>query len=209
MTWFRMTFVCHGLIFHSLLYSDMPAENDKRDPRELLILAKKGDRQAYGALYEIYLTPVYRFIFFRVRGRDEAEDLTQTVFLKVFQSLENFQLGSTSPLAYFLTVARNAVIDFWRKKKEARLDDETEFFQNLAGGEDASRSLELAEAGATVRRFLALLDEEGREILTLRFLSELSHAEIASVIGKSEEAIRQIQCRALKKIREKLSGSPS
>lgn len=180
----------------------MPAENDKRDPRELLILAKKGDRQAYGALYEIYLTPVYRFIFFRVRGRDEAEDLTQTVFLKVFQSLENFQLGSTSPLAYFLTAARNIVIDFWRKKKEARLDDETEFFQNLAGGEEASRQLEQAEAGATVRRLLALLEGDEREVLTLRFLSELSHAEIAVVIGKSEEAIRQIQCRALKKIRE-------
>ena len=83
----------------------------KNNPKILMELAKGGDSEAFGHIYHLYLTPVYRFIYFRLRNKEEAEDLTQTVFLKVYQSIHAFQVKNQSPLAYFLTIARNTVID--------------------------------------------------------------------------------------------------
>jgi RNA polymerase sigma-70 factor (ECF subfamily) len=92
----------------------------KKDPRELLRRAKEGDEGAFGALYEIYYTPVYRYLFLRSRSKADAEDIAQTVFVKVYASLERFEIHE-EPLCYFFSVARNALIDFHRKKTRKRI----------------------------------------------------------------------------------------
>lgn len=131
----------------------MEADNLQNDPKILMQLAKSGDAEAFGRLYELYFIPVFRYIYFRVKDKEETNDLTQTVFLKVFCSLPNFKGQNKSPLAYFFTVSRNTVIDHWRAKKEIRLDDPESVFEKIP--DKANSPLELAEKKKPAKQSIA------------------------------------------------------
>lgn len=169
------------------------------DPRELMRKAKEGDAEAFGKLYEQFFVPVFRYIYLRVKDREAAEDLTQEVFIKVFQSVGRFDERGKAPLAFFFTTARNLVIDSWRKKKTATTDLEKLELQDLRPRPD--EVLQNKEATAEVMKTLKDLPDEQQEVLVLKFINELSNKEIAVIIQKSEQAVRQIQCRGLKALR--------
>lgn len=176
------------------------------NPKELMRLAKEGDESALSALYELYFTPVYRYLRLRVPGREDCEDLAQTVFLKAYQAMPNFEERDRSPLAYFFTIARNAAIDYWRKQKNHSMRVGEAVFEIIADDrERTDRGADEAERRREAARALAKLAKEPREILTLRFINELSNKEIASITGKSQDAIRQIQSRALRALRKEMS----
>lgn len=168
------------------------------DPRSLMQQAQAGDREAFGELYRLYLTPVYRYVLLRVGHRQLAEDLTHTVFLKVYEALGRYREQGKSPLAYFFTVARNTVLDHWKKKKELPLDETIELASLSPGpAELADQALAQTEIG----KLVAELTPEQQDVITLRYLSGLTTRETAKLLGKSEAAIRQLQCRALKAMR--------
>lgn len=180
----------------------MEADNLQNNPKELMRLAKSGQEQAYGLLYELYFTPVFRYIYLRVRDKEEANDLAQTVFLKVFTALPNFKEQNKSPLAYFFTVSRNTVIDYWRTKKVVEVDAFESIAERTADDTDGPvKSFERKESRNAIQSALEELTDIQREVITLKFLSELSNKEIAELLGKKEEAVRQIQCRALRSIK--------
>lgn len=180
----------------------MEADNLQNNPKELMRLAKSGDKEAYGLLYELYFTPVFRYVYIRVRNKEEANDLAQTVFLKVFTALPNFKEQNKSPLAYLFTVARNAVIDFWRTKKGVKVDDFKAIVERTADDGDSPHiSYERNENQELIHRALQELTDIQREVITLKFLSDLPNKEIAELLGKTEEAVRQIQCRALRSLK--------
>lgn len=172
-------------------------------PQDLLLKAKQGDTEAFGRLYELYFTPVFRYIYLRVREQETAEDIAQQVFLKVFKVIGDYQ-EKGRPLALFFTVARNKIIDHWRKKREARLDEADSLDAFPAEDENLAEKIDGASAGKFLEKTLAVLGEEQREVIILKYVSELSNKEIAALTGKKEEAIRQMQCRALKKVREEM-----
>lgn len=170
---------------------------------ELFRQAKMGDSEAYGRLYQIYFTPVYRYIWLRVRQRELADDLTQNVFLKVYEALSRVKEQSGTPLAYFFTVARNTVIDHWRKKKDVVLGQEDDVWAALPdSAPDQHEQVVKKEISSSIIESLEELTEDQREIITLKFVNELSNKEISEMLQKSEEAIRQLQCRALKTLRQ-------
>jgi RNA polymerase sigma-70 factor (ECF subfamily) len=147
--------------------------------------------------------PVFRYIYFRVKNKEEANDLAQTTFLKVFCSLPNFQEQNKSPLAYFFTVARNTVIDHWRTKKEILLDDPTSVFEKIP--DKTNNPLELIEkeeTGKAVHHAIQELTEIQQEVIVLKFINDISNKEIAALLGKTEESVRQLQCRALKALQQ-------
>lgn len=186
----------------------MNGDNVESDPRVWMQKAKEGDREAFSNLYELYFTPIFRYIYFRTRNRREAEDLTQTIFLKVYRSLPRFQEKGVPPLAYFFAIAKNTLIDFWKKRKDLILDDSREATLPAAAAEEHPEKLvEKMEAAQVVHRALPLLTAEQQEVLVLRFINDVATAEIAGMLGKSEEAVRQLQCRALKKLRSILKDS--
>lgn len=171
----------------------MEADNLQNNPKELMRLAKSGDTEAYGLLYELYFTPVFRYIYLRVRDKEEANDLVQTVFLKVFTALPNFKEQNKSSLAYFFTVSRNTIIDYWRKKKEVKVDDFGAIAERIADNtESPLKSFEENESQNLIHRALGELTNIQREVITLKFLSDLSNKEIAELLGKTEEAVRSI-----------------
>lgn len=181
----------------------MDTPNSKNDPKTLMQLAKNGDSEAFGSLYKLYFIPVFRYIYLRVKSREETEDLAQNVFLKVFQNISNFQEQGKSPLAYFFAIARNAVINHWRKKKNVSIDLQT--ISEIADPAGHPHQLtEQNETAKTMRRVIQKLSDDQQEAIILKFINELPNSEIAKLLGKTEEAVRQLQCRALKALRQYL-----
>lgn len=170
----------------------------KKNPRELIARAKDGDRDAFGELYAEYFTPIWRYIFYRVRSREETEDLVQNVFIKAFQSVGRFEQQRVDPLAYFYTIARNTLIDYWRKKKDIPLEHVELVRDNNT---DPHVLVEQMEMRTLAQKAIAKLEGDQREVIVLRFINDMSVRETAHIMGKSEAAVRQMQLRAIKTLR--------
>lgn len=92
--------------------------NRSEDEAELVLRAMKGDGAIFGFLYERYLGPIYRYIYFRVGNAADAEDLTEQVFLNAWEALPTFKPHSNRFLHWLYTIARNLTIDHHRRQKE-------------------------------------------------------------------------------------------
>lgn len=156
-------------------------------------------------LYERFFTPVFRYIFLRVKNRSEAEDLAQTVFMKAYQANPPGKGGQELTLNYFFTVARNTVIDHWRKKKDVVMDDPDETFENIPDTESPERDAIRGESRIVVLEALEQVSDSEHEVLVLKFMNELSTKEIAKLLDKTEVAVRQLQSRGLKAMRSHLN----
>lgn len=174
-----------------------------QQPQELLQKAQEGDQAAFEALYTEYFTPVYRYLYRRIRDKSDAMDLAQNVFLKLATTNSRYEVRNNALLSYLFTVARNVLIDFARKESHGIIYDD-EILKNNdgdAGSGGAHSSLEEYENRDAVIRALGELDDSTREIMEFRFVEGMKSQEIAKIVGKSEESVRQIQSRALKKLR--------
>lgn len=161
---------------------------------------QSGDESAFEELYTTYYTPLYRFIFTRAKDKADAEDLTQTVFLKIYRALPTFEDRSITPLAYFFRAARNVLIDHYRKSNTSAIVSDELIAEHSDKVTTANVSNQ-REVGEIIKIGLAILPDDQREIVEMKFLSELENNEISTITGKSEENIRQIQSRALRKMR--------
>lgn len=168
--------------------------------KQLIIQAKSGDTEAFGVVYNKYLTPIYRYIYLRVRDKDLADDLTQDVFIKVFNSLGTFTIRSGSPLSYFYTVARNVLIDNYRKKKNVLISEE-ELEGRMVDEDTPEKQSIVKDTVNTLSKALETLSENESEAITLKFIENYSNKEIGEIMGKSEEAVRQLQSRGMKTLR--------
>lgn len=152
-------------------------------------------------IYDTYADDLFRFCFLKVSSRELAEDLTQEVFTRFWQALrEGTIMRSERALLY--TIARNLVIDWYRKKKESSLDALTEDGIEFAGdtASDITREAEIGEA----LRAVDTLDVPSREVLILRFVDGLTPKEIATLTGESANAVSVRLNRAIKKVRAEL-----
>lgn len=170
------------------------------DDVQLLQNAKDGEADAFGELYERYAKVVFKFIYARINDRFDAEDLTEEVFLKVWNYLPRYQEQGTPFLAFLFRIARNSISDHFRDARRVgqRVYQETSLHDQSANPRDeAIDNLEQQE----IRQLLDQLKEDYRTVLILRFLSELSPEETAQVMGRSPGAVRVLQHRALATIR--------
>lgn len=175
------------------------------DPKTLVLRAKAGDQGAFEELYTLFYTPVFRYIYLRTKNKEEAEDLSQTVFLKIYKSISRFESGNSAPLAYFFTVARNTIIDHWRKQGRVIYDDEI-ISKKADEVIEENRTTEQREAKEIISQAMESLTEDQREIINYRFIHEMSTQEICTITGKKEEAVRQLQSRGLKAMRAYLKN---
>lgn len=151
-------------------------------------------------LYKELYKPIFRYFYGRTGDKDLAEDLTQEVFFKVHKQTVKGEQMDNLPKAYFFTIARNTLIDEWRKSKPEHLSPEV--WEVLPGGEDGEKPVLAREARDIVGLALSSLESEVSDIISWRYLAGLSNKEISELTGKSEESIRQIQSRGLRKLRE-------
>ncbi len=172
--------------------------------RAIIVRAKEGEKEAFGVLYSRFFTPLYRYVLYRVGSRGDAEELTQEVFLKAYAAFGRYDADrATTPLPYFFTIARNAIIDWRRKQRTLVL--EPDLMHTFSDDQPLPDGVAIrAEDANALYRALDKLSEDMREALLLRFMGGLSGREVADQMGKSEDAIRQLQSRAMRILKEKL-----
>jgi RNA polymerase sigma-70 factor (ECF subfamily) len=158
--------------------------------------SRHGDSDAFAELYHRYLTPVYRFIYWRVGGDvAAAEDLTSQVFLEALNNLAGYRERGKF-VAWLFTITRRRLVDVYRKPETASLEDIPESLLGVSDG------LEKHEDMSRLKQLLAALDEEKRELLQLRFTADLSFADMAVVLRRSEAAVKMSLYRVLDGLRE-------
>ncbi len=173
----------------------------------LFLKVKSRDPEAYGQFYDLYVSRIYRFIFFKVNSSADAQDLTSEVFLKLWYYIrEGREIKNLNAFVYM--VARNAVIDFYRqnqrRRQEYSLDNpktpELADKKTIGASQNFDFQLEELKAG------LKGLKDEYREVIVLRFLDGLGISEIAEILNKSQGAVRVLIHRALKALKENISN---
>jgi RNA polymerase sigma-70 factor (ECF subfamily) len=166
----------------------------------LVELARKGDSEAFGLLYDHYQSSVYRFLFYRTRSVQLAEDLTSETFFRALRSMNNFRWQGKDFGAWLMTIARNLATDHF-KAGRTRLELTTE---DMSAHDDATEGPEAAVlAGLTNEVLLGALKslpDEQRDCLIMRFLQGMSIAETAAVLGRSDGAIKQLQLRGVRNL---------
>jgi RNA polymerase sigma-70 factor (ECF subfamily) len=186
--------------------SDKRLADGHHQDQELILVAKKGDADAFGRLYERHAPAVFRFIYAHLNSRHDAEDLTNELFLRVWRVLPDYNDQGVPFKAYLFRIARNMVIDQYRKKNPEIISDEDIEEQNFRDERpEPEEYFEMHLERQEVREYLQQLREEYRTVLVLRFLGDLSPNETAEVMGKSAGAIRVIQHRALIALRKLLA----
>ncbi len=161
---------------------------------------KSGDSEAFGFFYDQYVGQIYRFIMMKVSDVQVAQDLTQDVFLKIWQHFVD-QKQMLNFRAFIFRVARNTVIDYYRQNKQNNVSleqaEETPD-ENVALEKQLSIQLETE----SLLKVLETLKPEYQEILTLRFVEEMSFDEMAEILQKDKNNIRVTLHRALSKLKQ-------
>lgn len=165
---------------------------------------KTKDPEIFGHFYDLYVSRIYQFIYFKVSSREEAEDLTAETFLKIWEYIfENKKIDNLNAFTY--QVARNLVIDFYRKRSQQRLiPDSDESLEQLPDTKTmpVDQRVALASDVEKLEKYLRQMKDEYREVIVLKFFDELSISEIASVLGKSNGSVRVLAHRALNTLKE-------
>jgi RNA polymerase sigma-70 factor (ECF subfamily) len=169
----------------------------------------KLDRDAYAKVYDLYVDQIYRYIFFRVSSVQEAQDITSEVFLKTWEYLQKQKQKIENIEALLYRIARNLVIDFYRKRERQNLTDieavpESELVEY--GLDKFHQQLDVKVQTQEVMEALGELNDLYREIIILKYIDQLTAKEISIIINKSSGATRVLIHRALnvlKKVLEK------
>jgi RNA polymerase sigma-70 factor, ECF subfamily len=174
-----------------------------QNEESLVRRAQQHDQVALTQLYEENFDRIYRYIVLKIGDRTEAEDMTQQVFLNVLKSISSYKWQGMPFTSWLYRIAHNQIVDHLRKKSRrnlAPLDDSIP-----ATGDDpehiAVRRIEIEELTVAAKKLTAAQ----QEVISLRFAAELSVAEAAKVMGKSEGAIKALQHSAIIALRKVLS----
>jgi RNA polymerase sigma-70 factor (ECF subfamily) len=153
---------------------------------------------SFAAVYDRFLQPVYRYILSRVRDVPEAEDLTSQTFLTALEAYPRYRERGKAA-AWLFTIARNKIADSARRRLPSPLpeDDDGAICAGDPGGWDVEFLLAL-------RMRISALPEEAQELIRLRFIADLSFAEMAALLGKREEAVKKSLNRLVNRLRSDL-----
>jgi len=180
------------------------AESGLPETEEALIRRAQRDADAFGELYERYVTRIYNYIFYRTGDAAEAEDLTARVFYRALGHIAEYQARGAPFAAWLYRIAHNLVANWYRDRsrhKNIRLDD-------IAGlperGEGPHQRAEQNEEAHLLLSAIRKLPAERQELLILKFGDELSNAEIARVMGRTEGAVKSLYHRTLVMLRDQL-----
>jgi RNA polymerase sigma-70 factor (ECF subfamily) len=187
-------------------------DRSRQEPsdRQLVERAQRGDRAAFGALYQRHVDDVFAYVRLRVRDTSLAEDLTQDVFVSTFKALPNFRWrGAFAP--WLMRCAHNRVANHWRslgrRPNQVELPTEgegTRPFPELSEEPSMVSGLDERIEGKAVDAALARLTDLQRQVVALRFGAGLSLAETADVMRRSENAVKNLQHNALVSLRSRL-----
>ena len=170
---------------------------------ELIKSAVGGDSSAFGSLYDHYQPMIYRFVVVKVGSREEAEDITHHVFLSAWTKVRTYKHRGNPFSSWLYQIARNLVIDHYRLQKGDisldKLDPDSSFIPAVTQ-DDLFTKIQLEK----VHRAIAELKPDYQDVIILRFIEDLPLKEAATILKKSEGAVKLAQHRAIKELKKKL-----
>ncbi len=178
--------------------------NSLADPigRATIARAQAGNAAAIGEIYEHFHADVFRFLYYRVNDRQVAEDLTAEVFLKLIAALPGYRSTGAPFRAWLFQIARNLAVDHYRRSAHR---DHLDLEPGLADpGESPASQVERSLVSDHLVRALNGLTEDQRDVLILRFITQMPILHVAQVLGKSETAVKALQRRGLQALRATL-----
>jgi RNA polymerase sigma factor (sigma-70 family) len=164
-------------------------------------------RQEFAAAYDEHVWDVYGYLGYRVRTREEAEDLTQVTFERALRAWARFDPRRASARTWLLAIARNALIDHYRSDRSAQQQPIPDW-KDAPGADVAIVEPDERVLGPEpeLARALERLGERERELIALRFGGDLTGAEIAELTGLTLANVQQILSRSLRRLRAELEG---
>lgn len=184
------------------------SEDDKKvvdaEIEELVLRSQSGDSEAFASIYDRFVDQIYRYIYFRV-PREDAEDITEQVFLKSWEKIRQYKAGKKGFSAWIFRIAHNLVVDTYRFKKDR---ETVELSPNVPEYRREHNPIKMTESSLhsdKLRKALSRLKGSYKQVIILKFINELSNPEIAKVLKKSEGGVRILQFRALKALKHELN----
>jgi RNA polymerase sigma-70 factor (ECF subfamily) len=166
----------------------------------LVEAAQQGDAAAFGALYDRYVNVVHRYVAFRVGDRAVAEDLTSETFVRALRRISSVSYRGRDIGAWFVTIARNLILDYVKSGRYRFEVSAAEPREPPQTGETPETAVLAGQVSDELMRCVAELGPDQRECVALRFLSGLSVAETAEVMGRGEGAVKALQHRAVRRL---------
>jgi RNA polymerase sigma-70 factor, ECF subfamily len=165
----------------------------------LLLEAAQRDPRRFAELYEIHFHRVYAYVVGKVRRREEAEDVTSEVFHQALANIGSYEWRGVPFLAWLIRIAANVITDRWRQLSRESDDPVPEDLED-----DTAEDIEQC---AALSQLVQGLPEDQRRVVVLRFVEQKSIKEIAKEIRRTEGAVKQLQFRALTKLRAQMEGA--
>lgn len=184
----------------------MPVTQIERSTDDDAVLARRaaeGDAEAFGILYDRYVETVYRYVYYRVRDREEAEDVTSDVFFKALRAVPRYEPRQPF-LAWLYRIARNAVIDGARRKRPQVSFEDALQHPGADRVVDPHAGLDQLSDSIVLRAAIARLTPLQQEIIVLRYVEGLDTKAIAKIVGRQDGTVRGIEFRALGALRQLL-----
>lgn len=180
----------------------MPDETE--DVRALVERAKEGDRDAFEDLYLLHFDRIYSYLQMSVGNKHDAEDLANQTFVKMIESIDRFEWRTVPLSAWLFRIAHNLAMDHFRLHRRWQPEEEP---PEPPGREERSAEDEAFRALGQQSMFELIenLSEEQQQVLTLKFAFDFSNAEVGTILGKSEGAVKSLQHRALGSLQRQLA----
>src|SRR5438270_5990533 len=175
-----------------------------QEMRALVARAQDGDREALEELYLLHFDRIYSYLHMSVGNRHDAEDLTTQTFLKMLESVGKFRWRSAPFSAWLFRIAHNLAMDHFRANR--RWQPEEEVPEPDPGEGSAAEEEALESIGRrSMLELIENLSHEQQQVLTLKFVFNFSNGEVATILGKTEGAVKSLQHRALVSLQKQLA----
>ncbi|MDQ4082136.1 MAG: sigma-70 family RNA polymerase sigma factor [Actinomycetota bacterium] len=174
------------------------------DERALIERAQAGDREALERLYLLHFDRVYSYLHMSVGNRHDAEDLTTHTFLKMLEAIPRYRVGSAPFSAWLFRIAHNLAMDHFRAARRWQPEQEV---PEPADEEPSAEAAAMHDLGReSMLELIETLSQDQKQVLALKFVLNFSNADAATILGKTEGAVKSLQHRALVSLEKRLAG---
>jgi RNA polymerase sigma-70 factor (ECF subfamily) len=181
-----------------------PAREQQANVRALVERAQQGNRDALEELYLIHFDRIYSYLHMSVGNRHDAEDLTTQTFLKMLESIGKFKFQAAPFSAWLFRIAHNLAMDHFRAAR--RWQPEEEVPEPPGDEEPSAEAQALQSIGRqSMLELIEGLSPEQQQVLTLKFVFNFPNAEVATILEKTEGAIKSLQHRALVSLQKQIT----
>jgi RNA polymerase sigma-70 factor, ECF subfamily len=172
--------------------------------RTLVASAQQGEREALEELYLLHFDRIYSYLHMSVGNRHDAEDLTTQTFLKMLEAIGRFRWQSAPFSAWLFRIAHNLAMDHFRATRRWQSEEEV---PEPPDSEEASAEDEAMQSigRQSMLELIENLSHDQQQVLTLKFVFNFPNAEVATILGKSEGAIKSLQHRALVSLQKQIT----